>query len=215
MFMSFSPSTTIHGPQDPVVQFWTWFQLNEKKLQDFRAYPSERLGEIHQQLQRISKGLIIEADLNSTGARKIVFSADGNEDLFFAVQDIVKKAPRLAGWEFIAFRQRLAAKEALNLKIEADNISLKLKEMMFFPVLESDTLDVIIYTKNLTAGNYAHIATYSFQLLDQLLGEYDAAKKVRAYDFHPLPGNKKELAELRPLIELPIYIDSIFNNARK
>jgi hypothetical protein len=196
-----------YNNQDPVVQFWTWFQLNEKKLQNYDKDPARYIGEIHTQLQKIAPGLAVEGEATRNGIRNITITADGDETLFPIVQELVKKSPKLSGWNFIAFRQRVDFESANELSIRAGDIELAVKDMKFFPVREKDSLDIIIYVKGITEDNYMEVAYHGLILLDNLLGEYDCVMKVRSYDFHPMPAKKEELAELKALITLPAYLD--------
>lgn len=202
-------------PQDPVLQFWTWFQLNEKRLKNYPEDPQRYLLEIQTHSKRIVDGLAIELELPIEGIRHMTFSADGNIDLFPIVKEIVQKAPPLAGWKFIAFRQRINSTTANEIAIEVGDINLEVKEMKFFPVVEGDSVDVIIYAKGITEENYMEMAYASLNLLDNLLGEYDCVMKVRNYDFHPMPTDKKEIEELQPLINLPGFIDSFHLNRKE
>ncbi|MCR6719679.1 MAG: hypothetical protein NVV59_05150 [Chitinophagaceae bacterium] len=186
-----SGANVVFNNQDPVVQFWTWFQLNEKRLSQYESNPEAYFGEIHQQLQKIAPGLAIEGAPAKDGIRNITITADGNEELFYVVQDIVNKAPALPGWRFIAFRQRVPASAAESLSIKVGKLELSVKDMKFFPIIDKDTLDVIIYAKGINDDNYLDVAYHSLILLDNLLGEYDCVMKVRSYDFHPMPSKKR------------------------
>lgn len=204
----FKAGNAVYDKQDPVVRFWTWFQLNEKRLRNYDTDPEKYFTEIHQQLQKAAPGLGLEAKPIKNNMRQVTFTANGNEDIFYAVEEVVKKAPTLPGWRFIAFRQRVPAAEAQNLVMEAGDINLEVKEMKFFPVVENDSLDVIVYAEGVSDDNYMEVAYHALILLDNLLGEYDCVKKVRNYDFHAMPKNKDDLEDLKPLIELPQFVDA-------
>lgn len=192
--------------QDPVVQFWTWFQLNEKRLRGTEGNPYQHFPEIHDRLQKIAPGLAIEANPYNGFVWEITITANGNEDLFPAVEDIVKKAPPLPGWKFVAFRQQLPREQALQLEVKAGDFRLAVKDMKFFPVWEKDTLDLIIYVDGINDENYQTVALHGLILLDFLLGEYNCVKKVRSFDFHPMPKKPEELKDLKELIELPALV---------
>ena len=141
-------------------------------------------------------------------------SADGDRDLFEIVQNIISKAPKIEGWKFIAFRQRMSPEQIKGMKLSAGRDELDPGKMKFFPMIEGDSLDIIIYAKGVTEENYIDIAYKGLLLLDNILGEYDCVTKVRSYDFHPMPTSKKELADLLPLLDIAAYVDN-FHKSKK
>lgn len=191
--------------QEPVVKFWTWFQLNENKLNRLAEEPVALLEELQAPLLAVDSGLHIEID--AANHRSITFTADGDERLFPVVQELLQKAPLLANWKFTAFRQRLNSSDISTLQLKMGDRLLGVDQLFFFPVAEKDSLDIIIYLPGLTTDNYMEMAYQCLILLDHLLGEYDCVMKVRHYDFHLLPRRKEELVDLKPLKELPAFVD--------
>ena len=145
----------------------------------------------------------------------MTISADGDKTLFKTVQAIVAKAPKLSGWHFYAFRQRMPEETIKGMKVNVEGVELDASKMMFFPMQSGDTLDIIIYVKGITEDNFNDIAYAGLMLLDNVLGEYDCVTKVRSYDFHDMPVKEDELAGLRPLLELPKFVDGFHAGKKK
>ena len=200
--------------KDPVESFWKWFKANEKRLRKFEADPNKYLNELLEQAKKMKPGLAIELEPPQNGIIHMTVSADGNEDLFELVQQVVGKAPAIKGWKFIAFRQRMSPEQLKGIKLKAQNHELDPEQMKFFPIISGDTLDLIIYAKGISEENYNQVAYGGLLLLDNILGEYDAVTKVRSYDFHDMPAAKQELEGLLPLLELAAYVDR-FHSEKK
>ena len=200
--------------KDPVENFWKWFKANEKRLRKFEADPDSYLTEMLVQVKKIQAGLAIELEPANKGIIRMTVSADGNEDLFDFVKNIIAKAPTIKGWKFIAFRQRMTPEQVRGMKLKAQHHELDPEQMKFYPVIDGDTLDLIIYAKGITEENYNQVAYGALLLLDNLLGEYDCATKIRGYDFHDMPAAKEDLEDLLPLLDLAAYIDQ-FHTPKK
>jgi len=199
---------------DPIEKFWTWFKENEKRLKKFEQNPNKYLSEILAQAKKIQAGLAIEFEPPKNGVINMTVSADGVRELFEIVQNIVDKAPKIDGWKFIAFRQRMNLELVKAMKLNAGGDELDPNKMRFFPMIADDTLDIIIHIKGVTEENYNQVAYGGLLLLDNILGEYDCVTKVRSYDFHEMPKNKKELDDLLPLLDIASYVDN-FHKSKK
>jgi len=192
---------------DPVEKFWTWFRENEKELTDFQKDPDRYLSQILSHAKKIAAGLAIELEPPVNGTINMTISADGVSNLFETVVNIIDKAPTIDGWNFIAFRQRIDSELLKTMKLNAGGRELDPQQMKFLPIIDGDSLDMIIYVKGVTEDNYTDIAYAGLLLLDNILGEYDCVMKVGKYDFHDMPGKKEELADLHPLLEIADWVD--------
>lgn len=202
---------------DPIENFWTWFSKNQNKFRDFKDDPNKSdiyLNEILAEGRKIKEGLAFELEPPREGIINLTISADGDTALFSKVQEIVAKAPKIDGWAVLAFRQRIPEAQVKDMVLKADDHTLDPNKMKFFPIISGDTLDIIVYADNVTEQNRNQVAYGCLMLLDNILGEYDCVKKVRSYDFHSLPSDKKELSELKPLTEIAKYVDA-FHADRK
>lgn len=201
-------ATGVFIKKDPVANFWKWFKANEKRLRKFEQDPDAYLNELLQQAKKIRPGLAIELEPPQNGIIHMTVSANGNEDLFDLVRQVINEAPAVKGWKFIAFRQRVPPEQLKGMKLNAQGHELDPEQMKFFPVVSGDTLDLIIYAKGITEENYNRVAYGALLLLDNILGEYDCVTKVRSYDFHDMPVTKEELEGLLPILDLAAYVDA-------
>jgi hypothetical protein len=198
---------------DKIDAFWTWFSKNQNRFRDFEDDTNKSdayLNEILEQSRKIKEGLAFEIEPPKEGIFNLTVSADGDTALFSKVQEIVSKAPKIEGWRIFAFRQRIPNEQIKDLILEAQDHKLDPNKMKFFPIVQGDTLDIIVYADHVTDENRMQVAYGCLLLLDNILGEYDCVKKVRSFDFQTLPSNKKELSDLRPLIDIAAYVDSFY-----
>ena len=200
---------------EPIEKFWTWFKDNEKRLRKFKEDPDKYLTEVLTQVKKVQSGLAIEFEPPKNGIINMTVSADGDRNLFDVVKNIVANAPVIDGWRFIAFRQRINMDQVKEMKLKAEDHELDPGKMKFFPMVNGDTLDVIIYAKGVTDENYNQVAYGGLLLVDNILGEYDCVTKVRSYDFHNMPTKKEELEGLLPLLDLAAFVDKFHSSKRQ
>ncbi len=193
---------------DPIENFWTWFSENEKTYRSFQDNPDKYLNELLAKAKKIAGGLAIELEPPKDGIINMTISADGVADLFPTVQQIVDKAPKINGWKFYAFRQRMPADKVKGMVLKAQNHELNPDKMKFSPIVNGDSIDIIIYADNITEENYNQVAYGGLMLVDNILGEYDCVTKVHSYDFHNMPSGAGKLTDLFPLLELATYVDN-------
>jgi hypothetical protein len=201
--------------RESIENFWTWFSSNEKNYRNFQDNPDKYLTELLSKVKKISKGLAVELEPPKDGIINMTISADGDANLFSLVQQIVDKAPKLDGWHFYAFRQRMPVDKVKGMILKAEDHELDPSKIKFSPIISGDTLDIIVYVDHVTQKNRNQVAYGCLMLLDNLLGEYDCVKKVRSYDFHSMPQDQREISELKPLIEIAQYVDSFHSGTKK
>jgi hypothetical protein len=194
--------------KDSIDEFWDWFVSEEKTLRSFQNDPDKIVGQVMDRARKIKDGIAIEFEPPKNNIINVTVSADGNRDLFPLVQRIVEKAPKIDGWTFVAFRQRVPKDIVKGFTLKLQGVELHPDKMKFFPMPSGDSLDVIIYANNVTEENYNQVAYGSLLLVDNILGEYDCVKKVRKYDIHNMPTSKEELNGLMPLVDLAEYVDN-------
>jgi hypothetical protein len=203
----------IFKKQDPIEKFWKWFQANEKDLSDFQKNPDKTLTQVLDSAKKIQSGLAIEFEPPKNNIINVTISADGNRNLFPVVKEVVEKAPKIEGWSFVAFRQRMPPDKVKGMVLKAQDHELNPDKMKFFPVVSDDSLDIIIYADNVTEENYSQVAYGGLLLIDNILGEHDCVTKVRNYDFQNMPTKQDELQDLKPLLGLAEYVDN-FHKAK-
>ena len=89
-----------------VNQFWEWFQTKSEYLMDIDNFPQkekdELLAEFDSVLATYSEGISYELGELTTNGRKIIFSAEGDEEYFEDVIELCTNIPILDFWDIIA-----------------------------------------------------------------------------------------------------------------
>ncbi|MGC4038229.1 MAG: hypothetical protein QM764_19860 [Chitinophagaceae bacterium] len=196
--------------QNSIDKFWKWFEANKERIHNIEASPEEILKEVSTNAKKIREGIAFEFEPAVNGIINVTVSADGDRNLFSLVKAIVKKAPKLPGYNFIAFRQRLPKEKLKTLVLKAGDHELDINKMKFYPIISGDTLDIVIFAIDVTELNYNQIAYGGLLMVDNILGEYDCVMKVHSYDFQAMPTKPQDIMELRPLIDLAAFVDNFY-----
>jgi hypothetical protein len=199
---------------DAIDEFWKWFSKNEQRLRNFESDPDKYLTELLEQARKIKRGLAIELEPSKNGIINMTISADGNMDLFPLVTEVVTRSPVIKGWKFVAFRQRMPSSAVKEMNMKIGQLILEPSKMKFLPVIEHGKLNIIIYAEGITGDNYEQVAYAGLILLDNVLGEYDCAIKVEAFDFRSFPEKGKQGPVPQPFLELAKFVDDFQKNKR-
>lgn len=191
---------------DHIEDFWQWFK---KERHQYEIMPdseyAEQLDVIIAHLAPIAEGLAVEVSKETNGIRELIISADGDRNKFPVVEAIIKGAPAIPGWKAVAFRQKASEEFILTYQ----NLRLSPAEMSFHPVIEGDSLDLIIYADSIKDKNRDDVIKYGLITLDNVLGEYAATIKVRSCDFQ----DKRDIGRgerVHKLDELPAFVDKFY-----
>jgi hypothetical protein len=191
-----------------IEDFWQWFK---KERHQYEIMPdseyAERLDVIIAHLNPVAEGLAVEVSKETHGIRELIISADGDKDKFPVVEAIVKGASAIPGWKAVAFRQKASEEFILTYQ----NLRLSPAEMSFQPIIEGDSLDLIIYADSLNDKDRDDVVKYGLITLDNVLGEYAATIKVRSYDFQ----DKQDIRHgerVYKLSELPAFVDKFYTS---
>lgn len=191
---------------DPQKEFWQWFKFNLDRFEKFGDVQDPLLDEISSKLKPIDEKLVCEITTPNAEARELVISADGIEESFPSVIQLVEKAPLVSGWKITAFRPRT---DIGLFTLMSDGREYYASDFYFWLQREETNVDLILYVPGLSEENRGQFVEVCYLLLDMALGEYDVVKKIRYIDHHPLPDNGEDVA-LKPLTELPKEFDDLY-----
>jgi hypothetical protein len=193
-------------------EFWKLFGQNEltyRKIFDERE--TDLIDDILNKLTEIQNGLAVEFEkLNEIYVMTI--SADGVEEYFNIVQEIIDKAPSIENWEFIAFRQPYDKERLQKFVLSVYGYSFDPKQIMFLPIIEEEKLYIQIFTTDISDETKNKIGYGCLMLLDNIIGEYACVKKVNGYEYYNLEEATEFKSELKPLTEIREYLDSYYQD---
>lgn len=185
--------------------FWDWFTEHQERLFHINEEnQGEILHEIIAVLKDIHPGLCIEISSIGGEKRRLEISANGDIEIFDLVQQVVEAAPAYRQWDIVAFRQPTEGGFVLTF----GDLVLDTARMFFLPYEEEGFIDIVIYGENFRQYEQQLIAEYGLIVMDNLLGEYDSATKVRYYEFEDISEAGAE--ELYPLEALPLFLEDYY-----
>jgi len=190
-----------------IYNFWNWFGQNESTyrriIDDNEA---DLIDDILNKLIDIQKGLAVEFE-KSNGVYVMTISADGVDENFDIVQEIINEAPGIRNWKFIAFRQPYAKEKINEIVINVYGFTLDPKQIMFLPVTEDGKLYIQIFSAEISEENRNKIGYGCLMLLDNIIGEYACVKKVDGYEYYNMSEATDFKSKLKPLTEIREYLD--------
>ena len=187
--------------------FWDWFCQNRSALEAVRTGEEKVLDRLHAKLAAVAKGIVFEIGRHPDQGFEFIISADCNIELFPAVIDLAKAAPRMDGWIIIPFRPRLDP----GYVVEFGPHELRANAVWYKSEMYKERPGVILYVDSAGAGDQQSLFTASYILLSSVLGEYDTVMRLSFVEMEPLPSAPAARG-LRVLHELPAEIDAFYCN---
>ena len=179
--------------------FWDWFVAHAAALRAEPALPTV-METVSARIEAIHPGVF--AEIGDGATRTLVISADGQRELFPAVQALYAARPAaVPGWTIVAFRQRDPSPD---LVIEMGDVTLDPATMRFVAREHDGMLDVAVFVPGFTSREA--MAQPLYIVLDHTVGEYDMETKIAGIDVAPI---EQAPAGARPLRELPALLDRL------
>lgn len=192
--------------------FWNWFLDNNEQLtmlDDLNdAERQQLLDAMQHQLDGYCEGLTFEIGEPTPSGRTLVFSAEGDLDLFSAVAELVENAPVLDWWDVIAFRQP----KGKGLKVQFDKYHFDTSKM-FFQQLENESSPDVIglmvalpdFPANAKEDVVDDLSVGAYVTLEAMIGEFDCATLVGYLDICPIPKDPFKEG-FKPLDDFPDFV---------
>lgn len=180
-------------------KFWGWFEKQAASLA--QQEPEARAEAINAQLAELGSPIVAEMVVYEEGPTEVVFTADGDADLFEEVYALVAAAPALPEWQFTALRPGQGFEFNLDLdgeeQIPADTLT--------FEPLESPQMPGAIGLRIFVDASIAEredLGDVLWTLLETGIGEERMARIVH------LEAAAREAAEAPvPITVLPVFLD--------
>ena len=188
--------------------FWQWFAENNDNLvmiDDLEENDKELLlNNFAKVLEDYCDGMTFEIGEPTPSGRTIVFSAEGDTDLFRFVVDLVDSAPDFDWWDFVAFKQP----KGTSLRVTFDKYRFE-TDKMFFLQLESeeepDILGIRVALPNPVRDDDDQLVGV-YVTIEAMIGEFDCATLIGYLDTCAIPSDPKA-AGFRPMDDLPAFVE--------
>ena len=203
-----------------VEHFWSWFSGHQSKLKNLITLSAkEKTHYIHWldwHLHFYAPGVDFILIFPNRKNEKIqmIISANGNPDFFNKVYEVIKSAPKLKDWEFIAFVQPSKDIDEMEAGLDKPyifkDINLKASELKFMPFEHENEkkIDMIVYLKNFTVHcNNKNLLQVVFIIMQDIIGEKLFFENINFVELAQMP--ETENIELIYLYDLQYYLDEI------
>ena len=194
-------------------RFWNWFKANSKSLADINNPSLEEdekekiLDELLDNLHTYCDKLYFNIGGEYGGRQELTITAEGKTDYFDAVEELIKEAPELEGWSFIAFMQP----GDLDYVCVFEDVELRPSEMWFLPLDNKNkpkSIGLRICLPNYELVKDSDWLTAAvFKVLDTVLGEKTLALDINYVDVKPMPDGKPEDNGLIELTDLLAFVN--------
>jgi len=186
-------------------EFWRWFEVHRVDfdiLADTEApFWDIALGE----LKRLDEHLWFELSGQDDDPREFVITAEGHAKVFALVDEMVARAPKIPGWEFVPLKPAMG----FDFETTYEGISFDPRTMWFLPLLSASrpqNLGLRIGVPGYQPENKRETDNAVLVILDTALGERVAALDVHYVEVVALPAAPEadgyiELPELGRYIE--------------
>jgi hypothetical protein len=186
-----------------IEEFWAWFSTH--KLEFSRLALDEPFWDIAlEQIKKVDKHLWFELSRDSHPAREFIVTAEGHVSSFPIAEKMVRLAPNIEGWAFIA----LKPPQGFQFTTTYEGTRFDPREMWFLP-LESKShprdLCVRIAVPGLDCMDKTTAHSAVLVILDTGLGERSAALDLQHTEVTELPTDPESLG----YIELPELADYV------
>lgn len=185
-----------------IEEFWVWFATHKLELSRL-AKPDDPFWNLAlEQLKKIDQHFWFELSRDSQPVREFIVTAEGHVDSFPLAEKLVRLAPDIEGWSFIA----LKPPQGFQFTTTYEGTRFDARQMWFLPLASEShpsDLGLRIAVPGLedTDRSTAHSAV--LVILDTGLGERSAALDIHYTEVTELPADPASLGyiELRELAE--------------
>lgn len=210
--MSFLKS--IFGKKDNPIKsyndFWNWFSQHEKS---FFTIVSRQKGskeiekgffdKLSPKLAELKDGFFYLTGMFDDNTVELVFTAGGNTKNIVFVEELVKAAPKMAGWKFTALKYAMEI-ENVNITMAGyefcgSNLTFHATNSEKYP----DEIEITIVHNDLTEENKNEITNGIYIFLDNYLGELDFVSNI---DNLKIVGTQQAEKELIPISKLKDFL---------
>lgn len=187
-----------------IEQFWTWFAAHEPEFSKLGT-PSEPFwGMALEQIKKVDEHLWFELSRDRQPAREFIVTAEGYVNSFPTVEELIRFAPTIEGWTFIALKPAQGFRFTTNY----EGIEFDPRQMWFLPLVNESRpgdLGIQIAVPGLDGMDKTTAHNAVLVILDTGIGERSAALDLHYTEVTELPADPESEGYME-LPELPDYI---------
>lgn len=194
----------MRGQKDRIEGFWAWFATHNMEFSRLRT-PDEPFWDLAlDQLKKVDENFWFELSRNRHPAREFIVTTEGHVSSFSRAEELVRLAPKIEGWTFIALKPAQGFRFTTNY----EGTQFDPRQMWFLP-LENESrpsdLGIQIAIPGLDSMDKVLAHTAVLVILDTGLGERSAAIDLQYTEVTDMPTDPGA----NGFIELPKLADYI------
>lgn len=168
--------------------FWDWFSENQSsfhnivKTKDVKIIEDKFFSRLGPKLNELKDGFFYLVGMLDDSTADLVFTADGNPKNIIFVEELVKAAPAIAGWQFTSLKQPMGDGFGLTMNgitHDQDTLSFYPSDHLDMP----DLVDITIVHRDLNDSNEQSIKNGAYIFLDNYLGELSFLENIDDLSF--------------------------------
>ena len=202
---------------DTTSQFQNWFKDHNKSYTFLHSVDEnvkeQLLDNFLEQLHNYCDKIYFEIGGFPDEDQELIITAEGDKDYFDKVEHLINNAPKITGWNFIAFKPPMPD----HFKSKWDDLELDTEDMWFLPLSNEKKqglgIRVYFHNQDLIKDNET-LTPLLYKMLDTIIGEKSFALDIHYVDTDLLPNDPK-VEGLYPILELPQYIKWHKSQAKK
>lgn len=184
--------------------FWQWFADHRSEF-NVLSKPDEPFWDLAlQQLKRVDERFWFELSSTNNGVREFVVRAEGHVEAFPTAEMLVKLAPEIEGWVFVALKPPMG----FEFTTHYEGRLFEPRLMWFLPLEDSSRpqdFGMRVGIQGLESMDKMKAHNAVLVILDTALGERSAAVDIQHIEVSELPADPESLGYIE-LPELPSYI---------
>lgn len=188
--------------------FWLWFAKHEKEFSSVvkQGEKIETLffDKLSSKLDELRSGYFFLVGMHDKNTIELVITADGNIKNIVFVEELIEKAPSIAGWMFTAHKPEM---DINNLGIRMNDFQFDKETLYFFPNENPDypdEIDISITHTKMTMENKEDMTNGIYIFLDNYLGELSFINDI---DNLKIAAGEEITEDLIPISKLKDYIN--------
>lgn len=182
-----------------ISEFWSSFQKNSEALSRIETADDPVYDELLEKLQQIDAGLFFEFSVQPEQC-ELLITAEGDQNLFACVDDIVAAAPKVRGWKIFALKPKLGFPKT----VEWEGFEIAIADVVFDPLANAEgDLGLRILVPGLNEEDIDNAHNALLRAIDHGLGEREFAESIQHTEVAALEGPASEYI---PLSDLERYV---------
>jgi|SRR5579859_505257 len=187
-----------------IEKFWAWFVVRQAEFSRLAGPDEPFWDQALEQLKRVDEHFLFELSRDRHSVRELIVTAEGHVSSFPTAEKLVRLAPRLEGWSFVALKPA----QGFEFTTTYEGTCFDPRQMWFLPMVREShpgDLGIRVAVPGLDRIDRSEAHNAILIILDTGLGERSAALDLQHTEVAEIPTDPESLGYME-LSELANYI---------